>query len=84
MTRPLVLPIPAGAAPGGLVFRVTDHHGTVLSYEPIRRSQAEAVEALAEWQAIAAADSVRPGEPTYLNVFDGDTGECVYTLVCHL
>ena len=81
--RPLVLPIPPGAAPGGLVFRLTRHDGTVLSLKTITAENQDLTEAIAEWQGTAAGENIRPGEPTTLNVFDGDTGQCVYAIVAH-
>lgn len=82
MTPPIVLPIAPGSAPGGLVFRVTAHDGTVLSEEAITDADVDLTEIIAARQGTIAGEHVdRVGRPTFLYIFDGDSGRCVGALV---
>lgn len=82
MTPPIVLPIPPGSAPGGFVFRVTTHGGSVLSEEAITEQDGDLAESVAARQGLIAKAHVdRTGWPAVLYVFDGDSGQCVEMLV---
>lgn len=73
--------IKPGMAPGGLVFRVTRADGVVLSEEGVAVLYRGVVEAVADRQGELAAAHARPGAPSYVHVYDGDSGECVQTVV---
>lgn len=74
-------PIPPGSAPGGLLFRLVDHDGTVLSNEPVPRDQAHLAEMIGAGHGRTVRDHVAPGRSVRLNVFDGDSGACVYSIL---
>ena len=78
--HPLVLPIQPGTAPGGLVFRLSTPDGTVLSTETIAADNVDRTDVIASWQGRLAGERVLSGQPTYLHVFDGDTGQCVWMI----
>lgn len=71
--------IAPGTSPGGLVFQIRSHDGTVLSTRALTADAGDLIEAIAAAQADLATEHTAPGQPAYLHVFDGDTGECITT-----
>ena len=73
--------IGSGVAPGGLVFRVSSFDGSVLAEERVTVANAGRVEEIAGRHGDLAAAHARPGRPTFTHIYDGDSGECVKTVV---
>ncbi len=76
---------PPGAAPGGILARVVAYDGTLLVEQEMTPSTIrswEDVDALADIAGDATNEAVdRTRRPARLFAYDGDTGECMASVV---